>query len=341
MSTDGSLAAVILAAGRGTRMKSELVKVLHPLAGRPMIMHVIDAVGQAGATKTVCVVGYQSDRVHEVVAGRDNVELTVQEKPLGTGHALECAAPNLMGFDGDVLVCCGDTPLLTGVLLQALADDHRHNDAPATMLVATLEDPSGYGRVVTGSDQRVAAIVEEVDADVETLSIRQVNAGVYCFHWPTVHPLLAQLGTTNSQGERYLTDVMELLSATGTPGRLYEAQDPQEIQGINDRAQLAMADAVLRDRIRRRLMRAGVTFVAPETSVVDADVRIGPDTVIHPGVIIEGQSAVGAKSVIGPFSHLVDANVGRGVELKGWNYIVRTTIPNESIIGPYVEQGTE
>jgi bifunctional UDP-N-acetylglucosamine pyrophosphorylase/glucosamine-1-phosphate N-acetyltransferase len=231
-------------------MKSELVKVLHPLAGQPMIMHVIDAVEAAGAKKTVCVVGYQSDRVGEVVADRDTVELTVQEEPLGTGHALACAGPNLMGFDGDVLVCCGDTPLLTGALLKALVDDHRYNDAPATMLFATLDDPSGYGRVVTDSDQRVAAIVEEADADVDTLSICRINAGVYCFHWPTVYPLLADLGTTNSQGERYLTDVMKLLSAAGTPGHLCEAPDPQEILGVNDRVQLAMADAVLRNRTR-------------------------------------------------------------------------------------------
>jgi len=250
MSTDERLVAVILAAGRGTRMKSDLAKVLHPLAGRPMILHVIDAAEQAGAIRTLCVVGYQGDRVREVLAGRDNVELTVQEEPLGTGHALECAGPSLMGFDGDVLVCCGDTPLLTGELLKTLVDQHRHDDAPATMLVATLDDPSGYGRVVADDDQRVAAIVEEADADSETLSIRRINAGVYCFRWPIVYPLLAELGTSNSQGERYLTDVMMLLSAAGTPGHLCEAPDPQEIQGVNDPGQLAMADAVLRDRAR-------------------------------------------------------------------------------------------
>jgi bifunctional UDP-N-acetylglucosamine pyrophosphorylase/glucosamine-1-phosphate N-acetyltransferase len=322
-------------------MKSELVKVLHPLAGRPMIVHIVDAVERAGATKMVCVVGYQSGRVREVLADRENVELTIQEEPLGTGHALECAGPSLDGFDGDVLVCCGDTPLLTEKLLRALVDDHRRANAPATMLVATLEDASGYGRVVTDGDQNVAAIVEDVDGDAETLAIRQINAGVYCFHWPTVQPLLAQLETANTQGERYLTDIMELLSAAGTPGRLYEAQDEQEIQGINDRVQLAVADGVLRDRIRQQLMRSGVTFLAPETSLIDAEVRIGQDTVIHPGVIIEGHSVIGSKSVIGSFSHLVDATIGDGVELRGWNYIVRTNIPDESVIGPYVQQGTE
>ncbi len=322
-------------------MKSELVKVLHPLAGRPMIVHIVDAVERAGATKTVCVVGYQSDRVRQVLADRENVELAIQEEPLGTGHALECAGPSLVGFDGDVLVCCGDTPLLTGELLQALVDDHRRTNAPATMLGATLENVSGYGRVVTDGDQGVVAIVEEVDADAETLGIRQINAGVYCFHWPTVQPLLARLGTTNTQGEQYLTDIMELLSAAGTPGRLYEAQDGQEIQGINDRVQLAIADGVLRDRVRQRLMRSGVTLLAPETSLIDADARIGHDTVIHAGVIIEGQSVIGSKSVVGPFSHLVDAIIGDGVELGGWNYIVRTNIPDESVIGPYVQQGTE
>lgn len=322
-------------------MKSELVKVLHPLAGRPMIVHIVDAVERAGATKIVCVVGYQSGRVREVLADRENVDLVIQDEPLGTGHALECASPSLDSFDGDVLVCCGDTPLLTGEVLRALVDDHRHTDAPVTMLVATLEDASGYGRVVTDGDRRVSAIVEEVDADAETLRIRQINTGVYCFHWPSVQPLLAKLGTTNTQGERYLTDIMELLSSAGTPGRFYETQDGQEIQGINDRVQLAIADGVLRRRIRERLMRAGVTFLAPETALIDVDARIGHDTVIHPGVIIEGQSVIGSKSVIGPFSRLVDATIGDGVELSGWNYIVRTSIPDESVIGPYVQQGTE
>lgn len=341
MIPERTLAAVILAAGQGTRMKSGLVKVLHPLAGKPMIRHVIDAVHGVGAGRIVCVVGFQADRVRDALAVTGGIDFVVQEEQLGTGHALGCAAPVLEGFEGDVLVCCGDTPLLTDATLRSIVEIHRANDAPATLLTAVIDDPSGYGRVVADAAGRVEDIVEEADADALIRDIRVINTGVYCFSWPAVWPLLGRLAPDNVQAERYLTDVMSMLADRGTPARICPLDDPIEVMGINDRAQLSEAETILRDRIRRHLMKEGVTFLAPETTLIDADVEIGPDTVVYPGVLIEGASSVGRESVIGPFTRIVDAHIGRGVELKGWNYIARTTVPNGSIVGPYVQQGAE
>ena len=335
------LATVILAAGQGTRMKSALIKILHPLAGRQMIRHVLLAVQGVGADRIVCVVGYQREQVKDALASLPGIDFAVQEDQLGTGHALLCAAESLAGFDGDLLVCYGDTPLLTRDTLHEVVRVHRAHGAPATLLVALLDDPTGYGRVVLDSEGGVMRIVEQKDADEKTRQIGLINTGVYCFSWKTVGPLLDRLSTDNAQGEWYLTDVMEMLAEAGTPARSVILEDPQELMGVNDRAQLAEAEAVLRDRIRKRLMREGVTFVSPESTLVDADVQIGPDTVIYPGVIIEGVSSVGRESVIGPFTRIADAHLGRGVELKGWNLIAHTTIPHGSIVQPYVRQGAD
>ncbi|HUF90712.1 MAG TPA: sugar phosphate nucleotidyltransferase [Gemmatimonadota bacterium] len=335
------LAAVILAAGQGTRMKSALIKVLHPLAGRQMIRHVLLAVQGVGADRIVCVVGYQREQVQDALDTIPGIEFAVQEDQLGTGHALLCASGSLEGFEGDVLVCYGDTPLLTRDTLHEVVRVHRAHDAPATLLVVRLDDPTGYGRVVLDDGGGVLRIVEQKDADEPTRAIRLVNTGVYCFAWKTVGPLLDRLSTDNAQGEWYLTDVMQMLAEAGTPARSVLLEDPQELMGINDRAQLAEAEAVLRDRIRRRLMREGVTFMSPESTLVDADVQIGSDTVIYPGVVIEGVSSVGRESVIGPFTRIADSHVGRGVELKGWNLIANTTVPNGSIVQPYVRQGAD
>ncbi|MFN2421362.1 MAG: bifunctional N-acetylglucosamine-1-phosphate uridyltransferase/glucosamine-1-phosphate acetyltransferase [Gemmatimonadota bacterium] len=340
MTSEGrDLAAVVLAAGLGTRMKSRIVKVLHPLAGRPMIAWVLNAVRGVGANRIVCVVGHQRERVRDAVAGEPSVEFAIQDEPLGTGHALQSASPALAGFDGDVLVCCGDTPLVTEGTLREIVEVHRRHDAPATMLVAELADPTGYGRVVMDERGYVERIVEERDADPAIRARRIINTGVYCFRWSAAQPLLERLSPENVQGERYLTDVMVMFAEGGTPSRIVELSDPGELAGINDRLQLAAAEAVLRDRIRQRLMIEGVSFLAPETTMIDDQVEIGPDTVIYPGVLIEGASSIGEEVVIGPFSRIVDSDVGRGAELQGWNYLVRTTVPKGAILAPYFHQG--
>jgi len=333
------LRAVVLAAGQGTRMRSRLVKVLHPVAGRPMIGHVIHAVRGIGAERIVCVVGYQREEVRDALERIPEVGFAVQEEQLGTGHALECAASALDSFEGDVLVCCGDTPLLTDATLRRLVDEHRRHGAPATVLAAVLDDPTGYGRVVTSDGTRVGSIVEERDADPGTKRVDLVNTGVFCFAWREVRPYLERLSPENQQGERYLTDVMEILSREGSPGVAVRLDDPAEMSGVNDRRQLAEAEAALRGRIRDNLMRSGVTMLDPSSTWIDADVAIGPDTVLYPGVLIEGATSVGRESVIGPFTRVVDSHIGRGVELQGWNHLVRTTVPDGSIVPPYVRRG--
>lgn len=331
---------MILAAGQGTRMKSDLIKVLHPLAGKHMIRHVIDAVRGAGTERIVCVVGFQADRVQDAVGRVGGVEFALQTEQLGTGHALLCASPALDGFDGDLLVCCGDTPLLTEATLRAVVDKHRAHGGPATLLTTNLDDPTGYGRVVSGTDGRIERIVEEADADAATRARGEINTGVYCLQWPVVQPLLQELKGDTAQGEMYLTDVMEMLARKGMPGRTSRLQDPLEVMGINDRVQLAEAESALRDRIRRRLMKEGVTFLAPATTLIDAEVEIGPDTVVYPGVLVEGASTIEGEVVIGPFTRILDAHIGRGAELQGWNLIARTTVPAGTIVRPYVQQGT-
>jgi bifunctional UDP-N-acetylglucosamine pyrophosphorylase / glucosamine-1-phosphate N-acetyltransferase len=339
MPEERDLAAVVLAAGLGTRMKSRIVKVLHPLAGRPMIAWVLNAVRRVGAHRIVCVVGHQRERVRDAVAGEPSVEFAIQNEALGTGHALQCASHALARFDGDVLVCCGDTPLVTEATLRNIVEVHRRHNAPATLLVAELTDPTGYGRVVVDEKGYVERIIEERDADDAIRARRVINTGVYCFRWSVVAPLLERLAPENVQGERYLTDVMVMLAEAGTPSRIVELSDPGELAGINDRFQLASAEAVLRDRIRRRLMLEGVSFLMPETTMIDDQVAIGPDTIIYPGVLIEGVSSIGEEVVIGPFSRIADSHVGRGAELQGWNYLVRTTVPKGAILPPYFHQG--
>ncbi len=339
MSAQRELAAVVLAAGLGTRMKSRIVKVLHPLAGRPMIAWVLGGVRGVGADRVVCVVGHQRERVRDALSAVPGLEFVVQAEQLGTGHALQCAAPALAGFEGDVLVCCGDTPLLREATLRAVVESHQGHGAPATLLAAELDDPTGYGRVMLDREGRVASIVEQRDADASVRAVRLVNTGVYCFRWPEAPPFLDRLSPDNAQGERYLTDVMAMMQGAGTPARIVHATDTIELTGINDRVQLAFAEGILRDRIRTRLMLDGVTFLSPDTTLVDADVEIGPDTVLYPGVLIEGACSIGGEVVIGPFSRIVDAHIGRGAELQGWNYVARTTIANGAILHPYVHQG--
>lgn len=248
--SDERLAAIVLAAGLGKRMRSGLAKVLHPVAGVPMIAHVVAAVREAGAERVVCVVGHQGDRVRRVFASDEGVEFADQPEPLGTGHATACAASRLEGFDGDVLICCGDTPLLTADTLRQLVAEHRSHAFPATVLAAEVDDPTGYGRVILDEDGHVRGIVEESDASDEVRCVDVVNTGVYCMVWSRVRPLLESLPTDNVQGEQYLTDVMRELVRQGTPGGVLVTNRWEEVQGVNDPTQLAAVERVFQARTR-------------------------------------------------------------------------------------------
>jgi bifunctional UDP-N-acetylglucosamine pyrophosphorylase / glucosamine-1-phosphate N-acetyltransferase len=327
------LAAVVLAAGEGTRMRSDSPKVLHPLCGRPMLLHVIDALLALPLERIVVVVGHGAERVTKTLQEQTATELPIefveQRVQRGTGDAASVAlTASAFDVDGedDLLIVTGDAPLLRPETLAALAREHRLADAAATVLTAVLPDPAGYGRVVRDDQGRVSHIVEQVEADDDELALHEVNTSIYCFRRGLLAPALRRLSPENSQGEYYLTDVVGVLRETGHLVVAVGADDPGETVGVNDRAQLAAAETVLRARINDHWMREGVTMIDPARTYVDASVEIEPDACLLPGAILEGRTVIGAGAVIGPDTHLVDTIVGERA-------VVRQTVARESEIG--------
>ena len=336
------LAAVVLAAGEGIRMKSATPKVLHPLCGRPMILHVLDRLVELPLARIVVVVGHGAEpvtkTVQEQLVTEMPVEFVEQRRQRGTGDAASVGLA-ASGFDldaeDDVLVLTGDTPLLRAETLGALATEHRLTDAAATILTAELDDPFGYGRVIRDERGGVERIVEQPDANDAELAITEVNSSIYCFRRGLLAPALRRLDPENVQGEYYLTDVVEVLRGAGHLVVAAGADDPTEILGVNDRAQLATAETVLRARINRRWMRDGVTMTDPEHTYVDASVELEPEVRLLPGTILEGRTVVGARSVIGPHCRLVDTIVGDGVTIEH-TVAKEAEIGDEVTIGPWV-----
>jgi len=327
-------AAVVLAAGRGTRFRSETSKVLHRAAGRSLLGHVLGSLAPLGLDAVLVVVAADGADVEaEVATWRSRLELAVttvvQPEQRGTGDALDVALEALPADITRVLVLPGDTPLLRPATLAALlAVDP---ELPLGMLTALLDDPAGYGRVLRDSDGRVLGIVEERDADAAQRSVREVNAGMYVLDRATVQPLVAALGSENAQGERYLTDVVAALVAAG--GGAEAVDTPAvEVAGVNDRVQLAAAGAVLHQRHLEELMRSGVSVIDPAHTYVDVDVTVGLEATLLPGTMLEGTTSVGAGAVIGPSSHLTNCTVGEGA-------IVHSTRADGATIGAGAEVG--
>lgn len=310
-----SVGAVVLAAGKGTRFKSDRAKVLHEACGRSLLRWVLEALRPLGLERVVVVVGHQADEVAAEAAAAELTALTTvtQHEQRGTGHAVRTAfdAGALEGCD-TVLVANGDAPLLTAEPLWALLEAHAGSGRAATLLTAHLDDPAGYGRVVRGPDGALARIVEEGDADEATRALAEVNAGVYAFAADALAKQLAGLSADTAAGEEYLTDVVEPLVPAGVGA---VAGDPEVLRGVNDRAQLADAAAALRARLLESLMRDGVTVTDPRATYVDAEVAVAADATLHPGTILEGGTRVGAGAVVGPHSHLSDTVVGEGAEV--------------------------
>ncbi|TYO96678.1 bifunctional UDP-N-acetylglucosamine pyrophosphorylase/glucosamine-1-phosphate N-acetyltransferase [Geothermobacter ehrlichii] len=328
-----TLAAVILAAGQGTRMKSSRPKVLHPLAGRPMVAFPLGLAEELGCDPTVLVVGHGADRVREAMAER-NCLFVEQRQQLGTGHALLCAGEALAGFSGDLLLLCGDVPLLRTATLRGLLDLHRRQQALVTVLTAHMEDPTGYGRIVRDAEGSVQAIVEEKDASEAQRALHEVNTGIYLFRAPFVFEVLAGLGCDNAQGEYYLTDVVA--AAVDAGGRVCALQltDAEEAMGVNDRRQLAVAEAVLRRRINEALMRSGVGMTDPQATYVDAGVEIGPDTQLLPGTVIRGATRIGAGCTIGPHVVIDNCRIADNVRIKAGSVLAESEVGPETDIGP-------
>ncbi|WP_308301721.1 bifunctional UDP-N-acetylglucosamine diphosphorylase/glucosamine-1-phosphate N-acetyltransferase GlmU [Frankia umida] len=344
-------AVVVLAAGEGRRMRSSLPKVLHPLAGRTLLEHVLHATVALDPTHTAIVVGHGREQVTAMLAERAPKAVTaVQERQLGTGHAVRVALDALstpaqgpsaglaaaVGLTGDdtIVVLPGDTPLLTSATLSALVDQHHRGQAAASVLTAVLEDATGYGRVVRASGGDVRAIVEQRDADAATAAIREINTGVYVFQAGPLRSALSRLTTQNAQGEEYLTDVIGLLVGDGAVVTALAVADPAEAAGVNDRVQLAAAGRALRDRLVDAAMRGGTTVIDPQTTWIDADVTLEPDTTIAPHTFLHGHTRIASGAVVGPECTLIDTVVGAGAT------VVRTTAERSEIgagatVGPY------
>ena len=327
------MVAVILAAGKGTRMKSALPKVLHAVGGRPMLRHVMNAATQAGAKRTLVVVGFGGDQVQAEIGAA--AEYVVQAEQLGTGHAMMQAQPALDGFGGTVLLLCGDTPLLTGKTLQQLVTAHQQSGAAATVLTATPADATGYGRILRDEAGRVVGIVEQKDATEAQKRIGEINTGIYCFEAAPLFAALAGLTCNNAQAEYYLTDVLAILAQAGQRVGAVEVTDFQETLGINSRLQLAEAEKILRQRKLLELMDSGVTVMDPASTFVDASVSIGEDTVLYPFTWLEGETTIGRDCRIGPNSRIADSQLGDAVTLH-FSYAHECKIADGVTVGPYV-----
>ena len=328
------LAAVVMAGGLGTRMKSATPKHLHPLLGRRMVDWVIAAARGAGVERVVVVASPDS------AGSYDGLEVAVQERPLGTGDAVRAARPALEGSGGDVLVLNGDVPALTPETVLALVHAHRSANAAATVLSFEPPDARAYGRIVRDADGRLARIVEAADASPEELALGEVNSGIYVFRGAELWSVLDRLEPHNAQGELYVTDTLGLLVGDGEVVAVHVAPEPFEVEGINTRAELALAAEALRDRINEEHMLAGVTIVDPASTWIDAGVEIEADVTIHPFSVLRGPIRIASGVEIGPFAYVrpgtivgEGAKIGTFVEVKASTVGARTKIPHLSYIG--------
>jgi len=324
------ITAVILAAGKSTRMKSALPKAVHKICGRPMTRYVIDACRGAGIEKVIVVIGYCADEVKSALGS--DVVYAVQEEQLGTGHAAAQAVPFVE--TAQVVILPGDSPLVRSETIENVIRVHGDVGAAATLLTAVLEDPGSYGRIVRGGDGEVERIVEAKDASPEILDIKEVATSAYCFDAELLRQSLAEIRSDNAQGEYYLTDTIGILRSRGCRISAFVAEDWRETIGINTRVELAEAAKIMQQRILERLMLDGVTIISPETTFVDSGVSIGADTVIYPCTVIEGSTTIGSGCRIGPFARIVDSTVGDGASVLSSN-LSGVRVIRGSAVGPY------
>jgi bifunctional UDP-N-acetylglucosamine pyrophosphorylase/glucosamine-1-phosphate N-acetyltransferase len=342
-----SLSAIVLAAGEGTRMRSARPKPLHLLCGKAMVLYVLDSLGELDLDRAVVVVGHGAERVTKKLSESaadlplDFVEQRVQR---GTGDAVSVALTTFPDEafenddDGDVLVLPGDTPLLRRETVAALIAAHRASNAACTVLTALLADPTGYGRVVRGRDERVSRIVEHRDATDAELEIAEINTSIYCFRRSLLAPALRRVTPDNTQGEYYLTDVVAVLAEAGHKVGAVICDDELETAGVNDRPQLAVAEAELRRRTNEAWLRAGVTMVDPQATYIDSTVRLAADVTLFPGVVLQGETVIGEATEIGPGTRLVDCLVGDRSHIEAT--VARDAdIGDDCVVGPFAALG--
>ncbi|WP_042453825.1 bifunctional UDP-N-acetylglucosamine diphosphorylase/glucosamine-1-phosphate N-acetyltransferase GlmU [Neobacillus dielmonensis] len=322
--------AVILAAGQGTRMKSKLYKVLHPVCGKPMVQHVVDQVRKLDIEEIVTIIGHGAEKVQAQLGELSHYAL--QEEQLGTAHAVMQSQSMLEGKEGVTLVVCGDTPLIKAGTIESLFKHHEETKAKATILTASIGNPAGYGRIVRNESGLVEKIVEHKDASDEERKINEINTGTYCFDNIALFEALKNVSNENVQGEYYLPDVIEILKKQGEVVTAYQTEDLDETLGVNDRVALAEAERLMRARINENHMRNGVTIIDPSNTYIEADIEIGQDTVIYPGTMIKGTTVIGDDCQIGPNTEIVACQIGSGTT-------VRQSVAHQSEIGSRVNIG--
>ncbi len=320
----------ILAAGRGTRMKSNLPKVLHSLGGKSLVERVIDSVQPLFPSRQCVIIGYQAQEVKDAMESIPNIEFVEQKVQLGTGHAIQQLLPLLEGYSGDLLVLNGDVPLLSSETLQRLLQTHQQHQNAATILTAPLPNPQGYGRVFCNAENIVQQIVEDKDCTDAQKQNRRINAGVYCFRWQDLAEVLPHLQTNNAQKEYYLTDAVTQVQ----PVMAVDVDDYQEILGINDRLQLASAYEILQTRVKEKWMMAGVTLVDPNSITIDETVEIQPDVIIEPQTHLRGKTVVETGCRIGPGTLIENSHLGENVKAQ-YSVITDSTVSSGTRIGPY------
>lgn len=332
--TKKPISSIILAAGDGTRMRSKLPKSLHRICGRPMIVHILRTIDDLIDGKNVVVIGFANEMIRDALSAF-KVEFTVQEKRLGTGHAVICAKDLIdLDKDSDVMVLVGDAPLLTQATIEKLVERHRHQDASATILTTRMKNPGGYGRILRGGDNSVTSIVEDKDANIYEKKIKEINTGIYCFDTKDLFDALDRIKPDNNQGEYYLTDVIHIMVKDKKRVEAWVTKDPSETMGINNRIQFARAERIMRNRILDRLMLSGVTIVDPSTTFIDDSVNIGIDTIIHPNTFIIGKTSIGQGCEIGPLTQVEDCEINDGCRINS-SYLQGCAIPRGMSIGPF------
>ena len=323
--------AIILAAGKGTRMRSKLYKVLHKVCGKTMVEHVVGQLEKADIENIITIVGFGAEKVEEVVS--DRTKFALQNEQLGTGHAVMQAKDLLADEDGETIVVSGDTPLFTADTFKKLFEYHEQRHAAATILTSVAPDPTGYGRIVRNDVGIVERIVEQKDATPEEQAIHEINTGVYCFDNKKLFAALKNINNDNAQGEYYLTDVIEILKNEQEIVTAYKMSDFDESMGVNDRVALARANKIMRKRINTKLMESGVTMLDPETTYIDDGVQIGQDTVIEGGVVIKGKTTIGNGCYISAHSRIEDSTIHDGVTITS-STLQEAEMHDGSDIGP-------
>lgn len=328
------LAVLVLAAGKGTRMKSRIPKILHPILGIPMIKYVLNSVNELKPDRVVMVVGREDDRIQHALENY-KIVYALQSEQLGTGHAAKCAESAFKRFNGNILIINGDFPLITSKTLKNFVKNHIKNESKLSLLTTELEHPSGYGRIIRDSVGNLVDVIEEKDCTSSQKKIKEINSGSYLLEAKILWKFLEKISDVNAQNEYYLPDIVRISLSDGFKVSAYISKNSEEIMGVNDRYQLSLAESAMKMRINKRLMQAGVQVIDPDSTYISPLVSIGQDTIIYPNSFVMGNSVIGNNSVIGTSSWIEGSKIGKNVHIKMNCYLERCVVSDNAQIGPF------